>query len=116
MSMPHPPEKWTTEATAESVAVLTIPAALSRSRTFDIDVSLEVKVAADAHNPWHELVVEIDGRRQWGRRIDSHPPADGLDYHCRLTVEPDQELRLRAMVDVQGSRIHRLLIEAGEVV
>lgn len=110
------PEHWRCDADNDSLAVLNVPAALHRSRTFDIDVSLEVKVASDTPQPWHELIVEIDGRRQWGRCIDSHSPADGLDYHCRLTVEPDQELRLRAMVETQGARIHRLVIEASEVV
>ena len=107
-------EHWTCDAGRDSVAVLNVPAALHRSRTFDIDVSLEVTL--EAPKPWHELVVEIDGRRQWGRRIASHSPADGLDYHCRLTVESDQELRLRAIAQTQGVGIHRLVIEASEVV
>lgn len=109
-------EHWTCDAGGDSVAVLNVPAALHRSRTFDIDVSLEVQVGPTEPHPWHELVFEIDGRRQWGRRIDSHSPADGLDYHCRLTVESDQELRLRAIAQTQGARIHRLVIEATEVV
>lgn len=97
------------------MAVLNVPATLHRSRTFDIDVSLEVKVGPEAPKPWHELVVEIDGRRQWGRRIASHSPADGLDYHCRITLESEQELRLRAIAEAKGSQIHRLVIEASEV-
>lgn len=109
-------EHWRCDAGGDSVAVLNVPAALHRSRTFDIDVSLEVKVASGEIHPWHELVVEIDGRRQWGRRIDSHSPADGLDYHCRLTVEAEQDLRLRALATVNGSRIQRLLVEAHEVI
>lgn len=108
-------EHWRCDAAGDSVAVLNVPAVLNRPRTFDIDVTLEVKVAPEARKAWHALVVEIDGRRQWGRRIDSHSPADGLDYHCRLTVESDQELRLRAMAEAEGARIHRLVIEASEV-
>ena len=55
-------EHWTCDAGGDSVAVLNVPAALHRSRTFDIDVSLEVKVAATELHPWHELVFEIDGK------------------------------------------------------
>ena len=39
------PERWRTEV-GDAVAVLNIPGALKRSRTFDIDVSLLVRVPA----------------------------------------------------------------------
>ena len=82
------PELWRTE-TADAVAVLNIPGALKRPRTFDIDVSLLVRVPEDPAEAWHALTLEIDGKQQWQRRIASSCPGqtDGLDYHCRLVLE-----------------------------
>lgn len=53
-------EHWMCDVGGDSVAVLNVPAALHRSRTFDIDVSLEVKVVPTEPQSWHELVFEID--------------------------------------------------------
>jgi hypothetical protein len=82
------PELWRTEV-GDAVAVLHIPGALKRSRTFDIDVSLLVRVPQDHVEAWHELTLEIDGKQQWQRRIPSSCPGqtDGLDYHCRVILE-----------------------------
>lgn len=109
------PELWRTDV-AESVALLTIPGALQRSRIFDIDVSLWVNVPPDHPGPWHELVLEIDGQRQWHRRIPSNCPGqtDGLDYHCRIVLEAGPAMRLRALAASQGSVVQRLVIEARE--
>lgn len=109
------PELWRTEV-AESVALLNIPGALQRSRVFDIDVSLWVKVPPDHPGPWHELVLEIDGQRQWQRRIQSSCPVqtDGLDYHCRIVLEAGPAVRLRALAASHGSVVQRLVIEARE--
>lgn len=115
------PEHWRCDAGSDSVAVLDIPGALDRRRTFDVDVTLVVSVpSASASAPpksWHSLSVELDGRQQWQRRIPSSSPGqtDGLDYHCRLTLEVEQALRVRAVAAVGGgSRVRQLLVEARE--
>jgi len=109
-------ERWVCDAGGDTVAVLDIPAALDRPRVFDIDASLLVRVPENAPGAWHELVVEIDGRRQWTRRIPSHNPGqtDSLDYHWRLTLETGRALRVRALATVRGSQVHRLCLEAQE--
>jgi hypothetical protein len=115
---PHPtPEHWRCDAGSDSVAVLDIPGALDRRRVFDVDVSLLVNVPSGPGDAWHALSVELDGKQQWQRRIPSHNPGqtDGLDYHCRLTLEVSQALRVRAVAAVGGgSRVRQLLIEARE--
>ena len=109
------PELWRTE-TADAVAVLNIPGALKRSRTFDIDVSLLVRVPEDPAEAWHALTLEIDGKQQWHRRIASNCPGltDGLDYHCRVVLEAGPSLRVRAVAGTRGSVVQRLQIEARE--
>jgi hypothetical protein len=110
------PEHWRCDAGSASVAVLHIPGALDRRRTFDIDVSLIVRVPTGFDGPWHELAVELDGRQQWRRRIPSHSPGqtDGLDYHHRIELETGRALRIRATAGVDGSRVQQLCIEARE--
>jgi hypothetical protein len=110
-------EHWRVDAGGDSVAVLDIPGALDRRRRFDIDVTLLVAVPAGPAQAWHALSVELDGRQQWQRRIPSSSPGqtDGLDYHCRLTLEVEQALRVRAVAAVGGGcRVRQLLIEARE--
>ena len=109
------PELWRTEV-SDAVAVLHIPGALKRSRTFDIDVSLLVRVPEDNTDSSHALTLEIDGKRQWHRRIASNCPGqtDGLDYHCRLVLEAGPALRIRAVAGTRGAVVQRLLIEARE--
>jgi hypothetical protein len=109
------PELWRTEV-GDAVAVLHIPGALKRARTFDIDVSLWVRVPEDNAQAWHELTLEIDGRRQWHRRIASSCPGqtDGLDYHCRVVLEAGPALRIRALAATLGAVVQRLHIEARE--
>lgn len=108
-------EFWRTDV-SDTVAVLNIPGALQRSRTFDIDVSLQVRVPVDFDAPWHELVLEIDGQRQWQRRIPSSCPGqtDGLDYHCRMVLEAGPAIRVRAVAATRGAVVHQLVIEARE--
>ena len=109
------PELWRTEV-GDAVAVLQIPGALQRTRTFDIDVSLLVRVPEHNAEAWHELTLEIDGKRQWHRRIPSHCPGqtDGLDYHCRWVLEAGPALRIRAVALTRGAVVQRLMIEARE--
>lgn len=115
----HPfpsPEQWRTDAGTDAVAMLEVPGLLSRARIFDVDVTLVVNVPGETLGAWHELTVELDGRRQWSRRIGSHSPGqtDGLDYHQRVRIESGQTLRIRAVAAVRGSRIRQLVIEANE--
>lgn len=76
------PEHWQTDAGSDPVAVLNIPGLLSRARVFDMDATLIVAVPGAAQDAWLELTVEIDGQRQWNRRIAAHNPGqtDGLEY------------------------------------
>lgn len=110
------PETWRCDAAGQTVAVLDIPGSLDRQRIFDVDVTLLVRTPQSHAQPWHELAVELDGRQQWKRRVPSHSPGqtDGLEYHCRVTLESGQALRVRALAAVGGSRVERLLIEARE--
>jgi hypothetical protein len=84
------PEQWHLDAGNADVAVLDIPPVSDRVRRFDVDVSFVVRTPAEsAVKPWHELAVELDGRKQWSRRIDTSNPGeqDGLDYHVRVSVD-----------------------------
>ncbi len=115
MAPPAKPELWRTEV-GDAVAVLNIPGALKRSRTFDIDVALVVRVPQDNTEAWHALTLEIDGKRQWHRRIASSCPGqtDGLDFHCRVVLEAGPSLRILALAGTQGAAVQRLQIEARE--
>ena len=115
MALLAKPDLWRTEV-GDAVAVLNIPGALKRARTFDIDVSLLVRVPDDHAEAWHALTLEIDGKQQWQRRIASSCPGqtDGLDYHCRVVLEAGPSLRVRAVAGTRGSVVQRLQIEARE--
>ncbi len=114
----NPPvaEHWRCDVGSASVAVIDIPGSLERPRSFDVDVTLVVRTPLEHGQPWHELTVELDGRRQWQRRVPSHSPGqtDGLDYHCRVRLEPGRALRIRAVAAVGGSSVHQLCIEVRE--
>ena len=77
---------------------------------------LLVRVPPDHAGPWHELGVEIGGRREWPRRIASQCPGqtDGLDYHCRIHLEAERALRVRALAFTRGATVSSLFIEARE--
>lgn len=109
-------EHWKYDAGTDSIASLVIPAALSRRRTFDLDATLLVRVLPEASDSWLELTVEVDGKQLWARRIPSHNlgETDGLEYHCRLTVEADADCRLRAKANGKGARVLSLILEARE--
>ena len=110
------PEQWRIDAGDADVAVLDIPPVSGRVRRFDVDVSFVVRAPVDAVKPWHELSVELDGRKQWSRRIATSNPGDhdGLDYHVRVSVDIGAPLRVRALTKVRGALRQRLLIEAVE--
>jgi hypothetical protein len=109
-------EYWKYDAGTDAVAPLVIPGALGRARTFDLDATLQVHVLVDARDSWLELTVEVDGKRLWDRRIPGHQPGenDGLEYHCRLTVEADADCRVRARANCKGARVLSLVVEARE--
>ena len=114
---PTQPEHWQTEPGTAPIAVLNIPGLLSRARVFDVDATLIVDVpAAAAQGAWLELTVEIDGQRQWSRRIPAHNPGqtDSLDYHQRVQLDVAQGIRIRAVSAAKGARIKQLWIEARE--
>lgn len=115
-SVAAPPEHWRRDAGPDSVAVLDIPGLLERSRVFEVDVTLVVDVPSAPQGAWHELSLELDGKRQWCRRVDTRNPGqtDGLDYHQQVRLAPEQGLRIRAVAQVRGCRIRQLLIEARE--
>lgn len=106
-------EHWRCDAGSAPVAVIHIPAALSRPRTFDVDMTLLVRVP-EGGEAWHQLSVELDGQQQWQRRIPSHAPSDGLDYHCRIRLEPGRALRIRAVAAVGACSVQQLCVEARE--
>jgi hypothetical protein len=117
-AIPTPaPEQWRIDAGDADVALLDIPPVSDRVRSFHVDVSFVVRTPTESTpKPWHELAVELDGRRQWSRRIDSSNPGeqDGLDYHVRVSVDAGAPLRVRALTKVRGAVRQRLLIEATE--
>ncbi len=110
------PEHWRADSAGGSVVVLDIPASLSRSRYFDIDVTLVVNVPENGIQAWHELNLEVNGRKQWSRRIVSSCPGqtDGLDYHCRIHLQAERALRVRALAFTRGAWVSSLFIEAKE--
>lgn len=109
-------EVWRCEAGGANVAVLDIPGSLERHRSFDIDVTLVVRVPQPLEGAWHALTVELDGQQQWSRRIASNSPGltDGLDYHCRVELPTGRALRVRAVAGVSGSVVRQLAVEARE--
>jgi len=93
---PAEPESWRTRTTDADVVVLTIPGALHRTRTFDVDVQLRVGLSGMAKPAELGLSLEVDGSRQWSRTTTASTPADEdtLEYHCRLVLEPGRDTRL----------------------
>jgi hypothetical protein len=108
------PEHWSIDAGSAEVALLTIPASLGCDRVFEIDVRFAVRSAADAVDAWHALTVELNGAREWSRRIPTSNPgqSDSLDFHCRRLVPEGQALRIRAVAQVDQALRLRLRIDA----
>lgn len=109
-------EVWRFDAGSDPVAVLNIPGSLERHRTFDLDVTLVVRVPQPLGGAWHSLTVELDGQQKWTRRIASNSPGqtDGLDYHCRIELPTGRALRIRAVASASGSVVRQLVVEARE--
>ena len=106
------PEHWALDAGAADIATLDIPPSAHRSRIFAIDIRFMVR--ATAAGAWQALSVELNGVREWSRRIDTHGQTDTLDYHCRRELDIGQALRVRALTQLGDARRLRLFIEAEE--
>lgn len=109
-------EHWTQDAGEADIAVLTVPPVLRRDRVFDLDLQFRVRLPAEpTDTPWLAVTLEIDGRREWTRRIDARGPGDTdvLDFHCRRPLPAGRALRLRAVTQVGGgARRQRLWLSA----
>lgn len=118
---PDAPESWRTRVTDTEVAVLTIPGTLHRTRHFDVDVQLQVRlhgVARLAKPPELGLSLEVDGARQWSRTTSASTPdeVDSLEYHCRLALEPGRDCRLRARAALMHCALLSLSLSAVECI
>ena len=113
---PEAPESWSIRTTDADVAVLTIPGALERSRTFDVDVQLHVRLPAVEKKSELGLSLEVDGSRQWSRTMAGSTPGDvdTLEYHCRLVLEPGRDCRLRARAALRNCSLVSLCLSAVE--
>lgn len=112
--LPTRAERWHVDAGDADIATLDVPAALGRVRRFEVDVRFVVACHESGAAAWHALTVEVDGRRQWSRRIATHAPSDSLDYHVRIDVAEGAALRVRALTQVRGAQRRRLRIDAEE--
>jgi hypothetical protein len=112
----HAAEQWQVDVGDADVATLHIPPALVRARKFHVDVRFVVQCPADGTAAWHAMTVEVNGRREWARQIDTSNPGqtDSLDYHFRVEVPVASGLRVRALTRVKGATRRRLCIEASE--
>lgn len=110
------PEVWCTSTADAPVVVLTIPGVLNRTRVFDVDVQLRVRVPASARKTGFGLSLEIDGSRQWSRQMEAGTPGetDSLDYHCRLALAVGRESRLRARASLGSCALLGLSLTAVE--
>lgn len=113
--MPPVPESWSCDVGSSDVALLEVPPAV-RPRAFQLDVRSVVRCPAADRAAWHALTVEIDGRREWSRRIPTSNPGqtDSLDYQRNVEVGAGQGLRIRAVVATGASQRMQLRIEAQE--
>jgi hypothetical protein len=109
-------ERWSVEAGAADVAVLNIPASAQRDRVFEVQVHFVVRAPIPLGSAWHEMTVELNGMRQWSRRLPTNNAGetDCLDYRCRRELPAGQALRVRVATRVHGAVRARLIIEADE--
>lgn len=113
--MPSAPEYWSADVGPADVALLEVPPAL-HPRVFQLDVRCVVRCPGDPASAWHALTVEVDGRREWSRKIATNNPGqtDSLDYQRRVEVGEGRGLRIRAVVATRMSQRLQLRIEAQE--
>ena len=110
-------EHWERDVGTGDVAVLLVPAVMAGDRLFDVDINFAVDRSATAMQAFYELLVEIDGAREWTRRVEGpmDQGPDTLDYHCRRLVPAGRPMRIRAITQVRGARRLRLKITAESV-
>ena len=112
------PEHWSVDARDAEVATLTVPAALGRERVFEIDLRFVVRTPPETVGAWLSVLFELDGAREWTRRVDAQCPGhtDSLDFHCRRSLPEGRALRLRVTTQVGGgARRQSLRLDAEEV-
>lgn len=110
------PERWHVDAGDGDIAVLTVPPVLRRDRVFEVDLRFAVRTPAEP-GAWLSVTLELDGAREWTRRIDAQCPGetDSLDFHCRRELPEGRALRIRAVTRVGGgARRLRLELSAEE--
>ena len=109
-------EQWQVDVGDADVATLHVPPTLARARRFHIDVRFVVQCPTEGGAAWHALTVEVNGRREWARQIETSNPGqtDSLDYHFRIELAVGAALRVRALTRVHGAMRRRLCIEAVE--
>lgn len=114
--MTRAPESWSVRVSDANVAQLTIPGALNRARVFDVDTQLLARIPEAVARSELGLSLEIDGARQWARTIAGSTPgeAESLEYHCRLTVEPGRDVRLRVRAVTKHCALLGLSLSAVE--
>ncbi len=112
----HAAEHWQADVGHADVATLHIPPTLGRVRRFAVDVRLIVQCPADDVAAWHAMTIDVNGRREWARQINTSNPGqtDSLDYHFRIEVAVGSALRVRAVTRVKGAIRRRLCIEASQ--
>ncbi|MFM8342902.1 MAG: hypothetical protein ACKOB5_00055 [Betaproteobacteria bacterium] len=112
------PERWDVCLREGNVAQLTIPGALDRTRTFDVDVQLLARLPDAARQAELGLSLEVDGSGQWARNIAGSTPGETetLEYHCRLVIEPGRDVRLRARASLKKADLVALSLQAVEEV
>ncbi len=112
----HSLEHWLADAGDADVATLEVPPAIDRMRRFQVDVRFVVQCPAEGTPAWHAMTVEVNGRREWSRRIDTANPGqtDSLDYHLQVDLPEGVALRVRATTQVRAARRRLLRIEAEE--
>lgn len=109
------PETWRVDAGDADVAVLRVPPVLRSDRVFEIDLRFVVRTPPEPGG-WLEVTLELDGAREWSRRIDATclGQADSLDFHCRRALPAGLGLRLRAVTRVGGGARRSALSLAAE--
>lgn len=111
-----PLEHWLADVGDADIAMLDVPPAIGRTRRFQVDVRFVVLCPADGTPASHAMTVEVNGRREWSRRIATANPGqtDSLDYHLQIDVPEGTALRVRATTTVRAARRRQLRIEAEE--
>lgn len=109
-------ERWRAEAGSQGLLRLEIPPHASRERVFDIHCAIRVRLREARSDAWHRMVVQVDGRLEWERRLATQSPGetDGLEVHLRRRVPIGEGLRLLVRSEVAVTQRLAIVIEAEE--